>query len=140
MKPLLALALAFMIGSSASAQSAGEVAVLEFNPIRLTDGSGAKLEEAILRIGDQAYEVRVHGLGIGGATRVVAQARGEIQGLNRLTDLEDLFHADPAHDLDAQDLWLHSDAGVSIRLESGHPDLVIVPGGDAVSLRYGWNH
>lgn len=134
--------LAVMISGGAFAQTTGDVAQIEFNPVDLTDSDGAKLGSAVLTYRDQTYPVRVNGLGIGGGTDVVVTVTGEVQGFADVAELEDLFYADPGltpgADSGNEDLWLHSAGGVSIRLASDHPEVVVAPGGEAVSLHFGW--
>jgi hypothetical protein len=138
MKKAAGVALAVLISTSALAQPQGETALIQFTPVHLTEGSGAKLDQAVLTYRGESYEVRVNGLGIGGDVGVVVTVAGEIQGLADLMDLEDLFYADPSGDLSAEELWLHSDAGVSVRLQTDAADVVVAPGGEAVSFLFGW--
>jgi hypothetical protein len=130
--------LAVLINTSALAQSGGDIGTIEFIPLHLKESSGAKLEQAVLTYAGQSYEVRVNGLGVGGDLGVVVTVSGEIHGLSDLADLQDLFYADPAGDLRSDELWLHSDAGVSIRLQTDAPEVAVAPGGEAVSLLFGW--
>jgi hypothetical protein len=135
-------ALALLIAAGASGASPSAVGQLAFEPIHIKEASGAKLERAILTYGDEAYEVRVNGLGIGGAAGVTVTVTGDVHGLTDLMDLEGIFVtalADPSEtDVSTDDLWMESDRGVRIRLRTDNPDVAIAPGGDEVSLRFGW--
>lgn len=135
-------ALALLIAATASGASQSGVGQLAFEPIRLKEASGAKLERAILTYGDEAYEVRLNGLGIGGAAGVTVTVTGEVRGLSNLMDLEDIYVtalADPSEtDASSDDLWIQSDRGVRIRLRTDNPNVAIAPGGDEVKLLFGW--
>ncbi|EGV17689.1 hypothetical protein [Thiocapsa marina] len=135
-------ALALLITGSALGAPPVSVGQLEFEPIRLADAAGAKLERAILTYMDDAYEVRVNGLGIGGAAGVTVSVTGEVSGLKKLMDLEDIFVtslADPSEtDVSSDDLWIQSDRGVTIRLRTDNPNVGIAPGSDEVTVLFGW--
>lgn len=57
-------------------------------------------------------------------------------------DLEDIYvtaPADPSEtDVSSDDLWIQSDRGVRIRLRTDNPNVAIAPGGDEVTLLFGW--
>ena len=135
-------ALALLIAANASGGSQITVGQLAFEPIPLKEAAGAKLERAILTYGDETYEVKVNGLGIGGATAVTVTVTGDVHGLTDLMDLEGIYVtalADPwVTDVSSDDLWIESDRGVRIRLRTDNPDVAIAPGGDEVRLLFGW--
>jgi hypothetical protein len=135
-------ALALLIAATASGASQIAVGQLALEPIGLKEASGAKLERAILNDGDEAYEVRVNGLGIGGAAGVTVTVTAEVRGLTNLMDLEDIdvtALADPSEtDVSSDDLWIQSDRGVRIRLRTDNPNVAIAPGGEEVRLLFGW--
>jgi hypothetical protein len=139
---LTGAALALLIAATASGASQIAVGKLAFEPVRLKEASGAKLERAILTYGDEAYEVRLNGLGIGGAAGVTVTVTGAVRGLTNLMDLEDIYVtalADPSEtDVSSDDLWIQSDRGVRIRLRTDNPNVAIAPGGDEVRLLFGW--
>ncbi|MFB1488647.1 MULTISPECIES: hypothetical protein [unclassified Thiocapsa] len=135
-------ALALLIATGASGASPNTVGRLAFEPVHLNEAAGAKLERGILTYGDDAYEVRVNGLGIGGAAGVTVTVTGDVQGLTDLMDLEDVYVtalADPSEtDVSTDDLLLQSVRGVRIRLRTDNQDVGIAPGGEEVRLLFGW--
>ncbi len=132
------LALLIATGAHAVPPPAG---VIDFTPVRLSTPEGAKLDNAILSYQGKAYEVRMNGVGVGGVVGVDVTVSGEVYGLNDLADIEGVFVTEPVDGEVAEgsgsDLWLYSERGVSLRLQTDNESVGIAPGGDAVSVLFG---
>ncbi len=130
---------ALLISSGASsAPPAKPDAVIHFSPLDLTDDGGAKVKQAVFTYQGQAYEVKLHGLGVGGAKGKGVKVTGEVYGLKNVTDLEDIYVTDLSQDtrgtVSSETLSLYSRRGVSIHLQTNNPQLSLAAGGDAVTV------
>ncbi len=135
-----ALTLTVTIGAYGAEQA--PFGLVDFEPVALKDGAGAKLDQAIVTYQDKAYEIRLNGLGVGGAIGVTVTVIGEVHGMTDIMDLEGVYVPElsgpGATDVSSDDLWLGNDHGVQIRLYTDDPDVVIAPGSDEVNLLFGW--
>ena len=111
--------------------------VITFSPLDLTDDSGAKVKQSVFTYQGQAYEVRVHGLGVGGATGKGVKVTGDVYGLKNVTDLEGEYTTELARDTTGkaskESLWLYK-GDVSILLQTNNPKLLLAAGGDMVTV------
>ena len=142
MKRWTGAAVALMLSTGAYGVGQAQFGLVDFEPIALKDGAGVKLEQAILTHQGKAYEIRMNGLGVGGAIGVTVTVTGEVHGLTDIMDLEGVYVTEltgpAATDVSSDDLWLQNDRGVQIRLYTDDPDVVIAPGGDKVTVMFGW--
>lgn len=135
-------ALGLMVTTGVCGAEQTQFGLVDFEPIALKDGAGAKLEQAILTHQDKAYEIRMNGLGVGGAIGVTVTVTGEVHGLTDIMDLEGVYVTEltgpAATNVSSDDLWLQNNRGVQIRLYTDDPDVAIAPGGDEVTVLFGW--
>ena len=111
--------------------------VITFSPLDLTDDSGAKVKQSVFTYQSQAYEVKLDGLGVGGAKGNGVKVTGEVYGLKNVTDLEGEYTTELAQDkmgkASKESLWLYK-GGVSIHIQPNNPKLSLATGGDTVTV------
>ena len=139
--PLAGAVLALLLGAAAARAAAAENALIAFAPPTIADGGGAPLGQALLSYQGQTYEVLLNGLGVGGAKGVKAIISGEVLGLTDIADLEGPFVSDladaPTAAVSSNDLWFHSERGVSIHLHTDQAGVSIASGSDTVVVQFG---
>ena len=138
---LACIVAALLISSGASSAPPSKPdGVIAFSPLDLTDDGGAKVKQAVFTYQGQAYEVKLHGLGVGGAKGNGVRVTGEVYGLKNVTDLEGAYETELAQDtrgtVSSETLWLYSERGVSIHLKTNNPQLSLAAGGDAVTVAF----
>ncbi len=117
-------------------------AVIVSLPLDITDEGGARIQQAVVTYKGQTYEVNLNGLGIGGEIKGKGfRITGQVYGLSKVTDLEGTYVTELALDkssgkASSSTLWLYSDSGVSIHLQTNYPNLRLASGGDMVTLAF----
>ena len=128
----------FLSGNAFSASQTFD-AVLSFPTLSLTDAAGTKVTRAVVSFQGQEYPVTITGLAVGGATGIDVSITGDAYGLNQLTDVEGSFQSELVEDDSAQasshTLWLESDKGVRIYLQTDNPAVSLATGGDRIEVR-----
>jgi hypothetical protein len=86
----------------------------------------------------QTYPFAVGGLGIGGIGASTINAKGEVYGLNKLSDFPGAYaqgrYGAVIGNESAGDLWLRNDKGVIMHLKAKRTGLMLSLGGDAVVI------
>jgi hypothetical protein len=101
-------------------------------------GSGSA-GNGVLRYQGSSYPFSVGGLGVGGIGLSKIEAKGEVYGLQRLSDFPGAYVQARAGfalgNTSAGDLWLKNANGVIMRLVAKRQGLMLSLGGDAVVIR-----
>ncbi|HNW78366.1 MAG TPA: hypothetical protein PKH28_05590 [Candidatus Competibacteraceae bacterium] len=137
-------AVALLISSGVWAATPTPDGIMTFTPLNLTTGSGAKLEKAVITYQGKMYDMRINGLGVGGAMVSGVKVTAEVYGLKTLSALEDTYVVDLADstesaqdEISSDDLWLYGTHGVRIRMYTSTPGITIAAGGDEVAVLLG---
>lgn len=141
---LAGAAVALLISGGVGAATPTPDGVITFTPLNLTTGSGVKLEKAVIAYQGKVYDMRLNGLGVGGAIANGIKVSAEVYGLKTLSALEDTYVVDLADstesaqdEISSDDLWLYGTHGVRIRMYTSTPGVTIAAGGDEVAVLLG---
>ena len=132
--------LALLVGGAALGAPQNADGVMVFAPLDVTDNAGVKVKQGVLTYQGQNYVVRLDGLSVGGILANGVTVTGEVYGLNNVNDLEDTYNTELAQSdaVSSQTLWLYSNRGIRIHLQTDNPDLSIASGGDKATV--GFDH
>jgi hypothetical protein len=101
-------------------------------------GSGSA-GDGVLRYQGSTYPFSVGGLGVGGVGVSKIEAKGEVYGLQRLSDFPGAYvqgrYGFALGNKSACDLWLQNGNGVIMRLVAKRQGLMLSLGGDAVVIQ-----
>jgi len=135
---LVIAAVALLMGQPAlSAPPAGED-VIVFSPLDLADYSGKKVSNGLFTHQGQTYAVILDGMSIGGAIAKGVTVTGIVTGLTNLTDLADTYLTQLAvtDQVSSPSVWLKSNGGVQIQLQTDNPEVSVAAGGDSVTVQF----
>ena len=100
-------------------------------------GSGSA-GHGTLRFRGNTYPFNLGGLGVGGIGVSTIEARGDVYGLQRLSDFPGAYaqgrYGFALGTTSAGDLWLQNEHGVVLRLRAKREGLMLSLGGDAVVI------
>lgn len=135
---LLNLAACTTQSGSASIQGkpvSGYVEMTQFQAAYLGSGNAGN---GTLRFQGRTYPFTVGGLGVGGIGISKIEARGEVYGLNRLSDFPGAYvqgrYGFALGNASGGDLYLKNENGVVMRLVAKRQGLMLSLGGDAVVI------
>ena len=112
--------------------------IIVFSPLDLSDYSGKKVSNGLFTHQGQTYAVILDGMSIGGAIAKGVIVTGTVTGLTDLTDLADTYLTQLAvtDQVSSPSLWIKSNGGVQIQLQTNHPEVSVAAGGDSVTLQF----
>ena len=134
----LVIATALLMGQPALSAPPTNEDVIVFSPLDLVDYSGKKVSNGLFTHQGQTYAVVLDGMSIGGAIAKGVTVTGTVTGLTNLTDLADTYLTQLAvtDQVSSPSVWLKSNAGVQIQLQTDNPEVSVAAGGDSVALQF----